>query len=45
MKQGLMMNQVLSFYTLTETENELCKNQSKEFSDGLRNFEPWALKS
>lgn len=45
MKQGLTMNQVLSFYALTEAENELCRNDSTVFADGLRNFDTWALQS
>lgn len=45
LKQNLAMNQVLSFYALKQASNELCRNHSKDFSAGLRSFEPWALKS
>lgn len=45
MKQGLIMNQVISLYVLDKAKNETCKNHSIEFRNGLRAFEPWALKS
>lgn len=45
MRQGLLMNQILSFYTLDNVQNDLCKKHIKEFKTGFRAFEPWALKS
>ncbi|KAJ8971659.1 hypothetical protein NQ314_000582 [Rhamnusium bicolor] len=43
MKQGLIMNQVISTYALADIKNSLCKNHSEEFKLGLRALEPWAL--
>lgn len=45
MKQGLLLNQVLSAYALEDSEDELCRQHTKEFKEGLRAFEPWALQS
>lgn len=45
MKQGLVMNQVIALYILDKAEDRMCKNHSIEFRNGLRAFEPWALKS
>lgn len=45
MKQGLTINQILDVYSLKNAGDELCRNHSLEFGDGLRSFEPWALKS
>ncbi|RZC34464.1 nose resistant to fluoxetine protein 6-like, partial [Asbolus verrucosus] len=44
MKQGLLMNQILSTYALDNVEDSLCKNHTNRFKNGLRAFEPWALK-
>ncbi|CAH0555457.1 unnamed protein product [Brassicogethes aeneus] len=44
MKQGLLINQVLSFYALEKPEDEICMKHTKEFKEALRAFEPWALK-
>ncbi|KAJ8920095.1 hypothetical protein NQ315_011750, partial [Exocentrus adspersus] len=43
MKQGLLINQILSVYALDNAENDLCRNHTKRFKIGLRAFEPWAL--
>jgi hypothetical protein len=45
MKQGLIMNQVLAIYALDNVEDPRCKNHTDLFKNGLRRFEPWALKS
>ncbi|KAJ8977936.1 hypothetical protein NQ317_017404 [Molorchus minor] len=44
MKQGLLMNQILSVYALENAQNEACRNHTKEFKNDLRTLEPWALK-
>ncbi|KAG5898778.1 hypothetical protein JTB14_010988 [Gonioctena quinquepunctata] len=43
MRQGLLMNQILGVYALENIRNGLCANHTKEFKNGLRAFEPWAL--
>ncbi|GJQ80381.1 hypothetical protein Trydic_g12243 [Trypoxylus dichotomus] len=43
-RQGMIMNQMLNIYAITDVENELCLNHSSEFKASLRAFEPWALK-
>uniref|UniRef100_A0A6P7GWQ2 Uncharacterized protein LOC114341636 n=1 Tax=Diabrotica virgifera virgifera TaxID=50390 RepID=A0A6P7GWQ2_DIAVI len=43
MKQGLIMNQVILTYGLTNVKNSLCKRHIEEFKSALRAFEPWAL--
>lgn len=45
MKQGLLLNQVLSFYGLENVEDDLCRKHIQEFKKSLRAFEPWALQS
>nr|CAH7765025.1 unnamed protein product [Callosobruchus chinensis] len=45
MKQGLIMNQVISTYALSNVRNSLCAEHVEEFKVGLRAFEPWALQS
>ncbi|CAH0560293.1 unnamed protein product [Brassicogethes aeneus] len=44
MKQGLLMNQVLSTYVMSGIKNKKCKKHMDEYKIGLRAFEPWALK-
>lgn len=44
-KQGLIMNQILSTYGLNDPNNSLCKDHVNEFKSGLRALQPWALKS
>lgn len=44
-KQGLLMNQVLNVYGLDSAKDKLCRKHIKEFRDGLRALEPWALQS
>ncbi|XP_050297772.1 O-acyltransferase like protein-like isoform X2 [Anthonomus grandis grandis] len=44
MKQGLIMNQILNTYGLSEVNNTLCRDHINEFKLGLRALEPWALK-
>nr|CAI5844698.1 unnamed protein product [Callosobruchus analis] len=45
MKQGLIMNQVISTYAISNVRNSLCAEHVEEFKVGLRAFEPWALQS
>ncbi|KAH1026909.1 hypothetical protein HUJ05_000504 [Dendroctonus ponderosae] len=44
MKQGLIMNQILNTYGLSDVNNSLCRDHVNEFKLGLRAMEPWALK-
>ncbi|KAL1506751.1 hypothetical protein ABEB36_006054 [Hypothenemus hampei] len=44
MKQGLIMNQILSTYGLNDVNSTLCRDHVNEFKLGLRALEPWALK-
>ncbi|KAJ8973784.1 hypothetical protein NQ317_009440 [Molorchus minor] len=43
MKQGLIMNQIISIYALADVKNSVCKNHTEEFKRGLRALKPWAL--
>lgn len=45
MKQGLIMNQIIATYALTDVKQSLCFNHTEEFKLGLRALEPWALQS
>ncbi|XP_017786446.1 PREDICTED: nose resistant to fluoxetine protein 6-like [Nicrophorus vespilloides] len=42
-KQGIVMQQVLQVYALTDSKNDTCKKHSKEFQTALKSFQPWAL--
>ncbi|XP_050298552.1 nose resistant to fluoxetine protein 6-like [Anthonomus grandis grandis] len=44
MKQGLILNQILNTYGLSDVSSNMCRNHIDEFKLALRALEPWALK-